>query len=678
MKSSLYLIGIATVLAGTSWEARGESVARLWNEENLAAIRIDFPNPPLHARNLFHTSLAMWDAWAVYEPSALGCVAFDKVSAEDVDAARAEAVSYAAYRVLTARYAHSRAADVTLPALTARLVSLGYDPNVTTTEGDSPAAVGNRVAETVLGFCLHDGAREATGYGDASYAAVNEPLILQFDGTTMLDPNRWQPLAFDVAFTQNGLEASQIQTFVAPHWGDTRPFALRLQSDETIYHDPGMPPQLGDSATDAAFKAGNVEVIRRSSQLDPSNGDLIDISPSAYGNHSLGANDGTGRELNPFTGEPYASNVVPHGDFGRVLAEFWADGPDSETPPGHWNVLANEVTDAPGFVRQIEGVGPEVDPLEWDVKLYFALNAATHDAAVASWWCKRTYDYVRPISSIRYMGSKGQSSDPGGLSYDPEGLPLVEGLIEVVTESSSAPGGRHEHLSGHVGEIAILAWGGEPADPETSYTGAEWILAVAWLPYQRSTFVTPAFAGYVSGHSTFSRAAAEVLTRMTGSPFFPGGLGRFRAEKDAFLKFEQGPSMAIELQWATYYDAADQAGISRLYGGIHVPADDGPGRVIGSACGEDAWNLAKKYYSRSIEAEPIAYTFALDTNGDLELEWDAFPGFYYWVETSADLANFVRYSEPERAESVNGAISIPGFVDGGPRFVRVLRSIEGE
>ena len=64
------------------------------------------------------------------------------------------------------------------------------------------------------------------------------------------------------------------------------------------------------------------------------------------------------------------------------------------------------------------GAGPLLDALEWDVKMYFLLNAALHDAAVAAWSCKREYDYIRPISSIRYMGLKGQSSDPGLPSYD--------------------------------------------------------------------------------------------------------------------------------------------------------------------------------------------------------------------------------------------------------------------
>jgi len=116
------------------------------------------------------------------------------------------------------------------------------------------------------------------------------------------------------------------------------------------------------------------------------------------------------------------------------------------------------------------------------------------------------------------------------------------------------------------------------------------------VPYQLPTFVTPSFPGYVSGHSTFSRASAEVLTGFTGSEWFPGGLSEWTT-KAGTLKVEAGPSRDVTLRWATYYDAADQAGISRLYGGIHIPADDLTGRRIGSECGKGAWARAQLYYA---------------------------------------------------------------------------------
>ena len=106
-----------------------------------------------------------------------------------------------------------------------------------------------------------------------------------------------------------------------------------------------------------------------------------------------------------------------------------------------------------------------------------------------------------------------------------------------------------------------------------------------WWPYQRPSFVTPPFAGYVSGHSTYSRAAAEVLTALTGDPYFPGGMSGFPIPANEFLVFEHGPSVDMVMQCATYRDAADQCSLSRIWGGIHPPADDIPGRSSESGWG---------------------------------------------------------------------------------------------
>lgn len=570
-----------------------QSVARQWDEEVLAAIRIDFPRPPVHARNLFHFSVAMWDAWAAYDSTAVGYLVTEKHVVADPAAARDEAISYAAYRVLRERYSISPNAATTMASLDARMAALGYDPSVTTTEGDEPAAVGNRIAATVLAYGLQDGANEAQNYADPSYTPVNEPLIVALPGTTMEDPNRWQPLALSHQVSQNGIPIpGNVQVYVAPQWASVASFAVDF--DEIL---PGPPPHLRDPDTDAAFKQAAVDVIRASSELDPDDGVMVDISPAGIGNNPLGTNDGSGYDRNPATGKPYAPERVRRGDFRRIIAEFWADGPRSETPPGHWNVLANQVSDSPLTAKRIGGSGPVVDDLEWDVKLYFALNAAVHDAAVGCWGTKRVYDSVRPISMIRYMGERGQSSDPNGPSYDPDGLPLVPGLIEVITPESSRPGRRHAALKDFVGEVALFAWPGNPADPKTQHSGRRWIRAAEWVPYQLDTFVTPAFAAYTSGHSTFSRSAAEVLTRFTGSPFFPGGLASFTAPKNTYLKFELGPTTDVALQWATYYDAADQAGQSRIWGGIHILADDFGGRRMGAAIGANVYDKARTYWA---------------------------------------------------------------------------------
>ena len=219
-----------------------------------------------------------------------------------------------------------------------------------------------------------------------------------------------------------------------------------------------------------------------------------------------------------------------------------------------------------------------------------------HNAAVVAWGLKGKYDSIRPISLIRYMGGLGQSSKPGGAAYNANGLPLVPGLIEVITKASAASGGRHHALAAYVGRVAIKAWAGSPSDPSSETAGVKWMLATAWVPYQLPTFVTPSFPAYVSGHSTFSRSAAEVLAAFTGSPYFPGGLASYRTEAGALL-FEHGPTASISLEWATYFDASDQAGQSRLFGGIHIEADDFIGRMLGSACGKAAWQLAQMYFA---------------------------------------------------------------------------------
>lgn len=603
--------------------ANNASIARIWDEAILDAIRIDTPRPPVHARNLWHLSVAMYDAWAVYDATASGYLTTEKISSLDDEAAaeaRREAISYAAYGVLKDRYALSANAATSLAAFDDLMAELGYDTAVTTTEGDSPAAVGNRVAAAVLAFGDDDGSNQSGNYADPTYTRVNEPLIVDFPGNaTMTDPNHWQPLSLLVSFTQNGLpQASGTQSFIGAGWDDVTPFALTRDNADEPYIDPGTPPQLGDPDTDTEFKDQVLDVIEKSATLSPDLDTEIDISPASYGNNSLGANDGAGYTQNPVTHHAYESQIVKLGDFARVLAEYWADGPNSETPPGHWNVIANDASDHHLATHQFEGSGPELDRLEWDVKLYFALNGALHDAAINCWGLKRVYNSSRPISVIRYMAEHGQSSDSSAASYDPEGLPLEDGVVELITDATW-PNGKHAGIqccvndSGDeapctdsngtpgtqvscVGEVAVHTWPGQPSDRDSQYSGVRWIRAKEWVPYQLDTFVTPAFPGYNSGHSTFSRSAAEVLAAFTGSDYFPGGLGEHIANKNSTLTFERGPSEEITLQWATYSDAADQAGQSRIYGGIHFLADDFTGRIAGSQIGQSAFAKAKTYF----------------------------------------------------------------------------------
>lgn len=577
--------------------APDRSIARRWNEQILGAIRRDIPRPGVHARNLYHLSAAMWDAWAAYDPAADGVFVGEKIDVADPDeraAARAEAISHAAYNLLRHRYAQQTGGPVSALCFAGFMDALGYDAEYGETTGDDPAALGNRVAAAIIAATMDDGANEADNYADATmYKSPNPPLTVDKPGTVLVDPSQWQLLNLAEAATQNGIILpAGVQKYIGGTWGLVTPFAMSKAPDAALYHDPGPPPRFDDPE----MKQWVLELLRKHSKLDPALAETIDISPGAYGNNTLGENDGAGHPQNPATGQPYAPNVVKLGDFARVLAEFWADGPKSETPPGHWNVLANSVSDTPGFARAWGGEGPTLDPLEWDVKLYLALNGAVHDAAITAWGIKREFASIRPISLVRHMAGLGQSSDPDGPSYHPDGLPLEDGVVEVITAESAASGERHAHLSRHVGAIAVRSWRGEPGDRAVETAGVAWILGVEWMPYQRRNFVTPAFPGFVSGHSTFSRAGAEVLTLAIGSPWFPGGLGEYTAPAGTYLVFEDGPSSDVRLQWGTYHDAADQAGQSRLWGGIHLWPDDTIGRQLGSVVGVDAFTRAAAYF----------------------------------------------------------------------------------
>lgn len=620
----------------THLQAQQHSVARRWNEVLLEAIRNDFARPTVHSRNLFHTSIALYDSWAIFDPVAepymLGKTVHDYdcpfngiPTPTDIQSAQEEAMSYASYRLLSHRFANSANPVENQMRFDTLMSNLGYDINFTSTtySNGSPAALGNYLAENLINYGLLDASNEGEGYINQFYEPVNEPLVPMFPGNPEItDPNRWQPLTLQVFIDQAGnVYPINTPAFVGAEWGQVPGFALS-QDDLTVYnrngqdywvfHDPGTPPLMDTTNIDAIveqYKFTFEMVAIWSSHLSADDPTVWDISPASIGNvqsyptdvadypqfyQISGGDPGQGWNLNPATGQPYTPQYVKRGDYTRILAEFWADGPDSETPPGHWFTILNYVNDHPLLEKRYEGTGPVLSDLEWDVKAYFTMGGAVHDAAVTAWGIKGWYDYLRPISAIRYMADLGQSTAASEPNYHPAGLPLITGYVELVEAGDSLAGSNNEN----VGKIKLYTWKGHDyvSNPESDVAGVGWILAENWWPYQRPSFVTPPFAGYISGHSTFSRSAAEVMTLFTGDAFFPGGMGEFEAPMNEFLVFEDGPSEDVTLQWATYRDASDQCSLSRIWGGIHPPVDDLPGRHIGMVVGPDAFNLAKEYF----------------------------------------------------------------------------------
>lgn len=658
--SCLAFVALCVFWLPTSVKAQEaeHDIAFEWIEVQLKGIRTDFARPPIHARNLYHVSLAMYDAWAAYDDVAetmlLGKTLGGYTSEFDgipesilpfltFPDAQEEAISYAAYRVLTHRYENSPGVVTAQARFDSLFAAKGYDPGLTSSNysGGSPAALGNYIAEQVIAFGIQDGANEAFDYVNLYYEPLNEQMVMSDPGNpTIADPNRWQPLAIDGFVDQSGQVLDSSPPFQSPEWGWVVPFALTddqlviYERDNELwptYLDPGPPVYIGGdqpAAADSMFRHHFAMVSIWQSHHDPYNGVMIDASPASIGNapdfpetleeygdfytYFEGGDAGVGHDINPITGLPYEEQSVPLGDYTRILAEFWADGPDSETPPGHWFSILNEVMTHPAFTYDWLGEGDEITPLQYEVQAYLTLGGAVHDAAIAAWGLKGYYDYVRPVSAIRYMADQGQSSDPALPSYSPSGIPLFPGLIELVDDTDSLAGAEGEHI----GKIKVYTWRGPdyivtyelengldaPVDSVGNISGVGWILAENWWPYQRPSFVTPPFAGYVSGHSTFSRAAAEVLTAITGDPYFPGGMGEFECPQDDFLVFEIGPSVDVTLQWATYYDASDQCSLSRIWGGIHPVTDDIRGRQMGIVVGTQSVTLAQSYFDGSINS----------------------------------------------------------------------------
>jgi hypothetical protein len=179
--------------------------------------------------------------------------------------------------------------------------------------------------------------------------------------------------------------------------------------------------------------------------------------------------------------------------------------------------------------------------LDDDVKLFFALSNAIFDAGIVAWDAKRALDSVRPVTAI----------------------PLL--------------------FHGKV----IRAWGG-PGKGTVEMDGANWI------PYQQPSFPTPPFPDFVSGHSTYSAAAARTLALWTGSDLF--GDSVTLAAGSSKIEPRVTPAHPVTLRWKTFTEAANEAGMSRRYGGIHFARADVVGRLLGRMVANQAWQKAQSYF----------------------------------------------------------------------------------
>src|SRR4051794_18216795 len=293
------------------------------------------------------------------------------------------------------------------------------------------------------------------------------------DWNDLRHPARWQPLNI------NG----NVQKFTTPHWGTVKPFAL-ASGDQ---YRPATGPIT--DVTGPAFRKQVDQIIRFSAELT---------------------------------------------DRTKTMADYWANGPHTEFPRGHWALLSQYASAQ--YVSRRNKNDPNNDCL-----LFFALTNAVFDAGIACWDSKRAFDYVRPVSAVRYLYANQQ----------------------------------------------IACWGGVGKGTET-------MLGSKWQPYQEGSVVTPPFPEYPSGHSTFSAAAAYVLNRFTkNNDAF--GASYTAAPRSSTIEPGICPAGSITLSWSTYSAAAEEAGLSRQIGGIHFDQGDQDGRALGRKVGALAWAKAQSY-----------------------------------------------------------------------------------
>jgi hypothetical protein len=469
-----------------------DSIVVRWNEAAIEAVRRSAVPPTAIARGLAIVHTCMYDAWAAYDSEAVPTIpASRRPGRERRPANQQEAISYAAYRA---------AVDV-LPGgretiFDPLMQSLGHDPTEAGAGGRSPAAVGDAACGAVLEARHRDGAnqlgdepggRPGVAYSDyTGYQPVNRPMDLRapFDRSAIVDLDRWQPLTY---LDASGKEVTP--TFLTPQWARVKPFAL---ASPDALRPAAVPVRAGTPAFEAQARH------------------LVEVSAGLT-------------------------------DEQKVIARYWANGPQNEFAPGQWSIFARHVARRDGHGAGAAGV-------ERDVKMFFVLANAMADAAIASWDTKVHFDSVRPITAIRSLFA-GQR---------------------------------------------LRAWAG-PGRGTAEIDGAE------WLPYQSATAPTPPFAEYTAGHSTIGGAGAEALRLFTGRD----DLGTSATVTAGTSGYEPGvPAQDVTLRWATFTEAAEQEGISRLYAGVHFASGDTDGQSMGRRAAALVWERAQTLFTGQAEGSP--------------------------------------------------------------------------
>jgi len=476
-----------------------DNVILKWDDQLLNVIRGNpkGTGPTIAARSLGILHTATYDAWAAYDATAVDTrqrlrldPTLRRPAAERTDPNKAKAISFAAYTVLMDLFPANKASYDAMMATP----ELNYDPADTTS---IPATVGRNAAQAVMDFRHHDGANQlgtdpgsVTGlpYSDTTgYKAVNT-------WDTVTDRWHWQPLCVPIVTSGTPCPStSTIQNPLTPQWENIAPFT---DLDPVSHY-----PKQGAVVFQLPGPAKNADGTYSTADIDTALSDTSNLS-----------------------------------DTEKMKAEYWADGPRSEFPPGHEMLFAQALS----RMRK--------DTLDQDVKLFFVMGNALMDASISAWAAKYEWDFVRPTTAIR------------------------------------------ERYKGQL----ITSWKG----PGKGYGK---VLGQDWLPYQATNVVTPGFPEYVSGHSTFSAAGRTVMAAYFGTDNFNAKV----TIKAGSSQIEPGitPARDVVLSWKTLTASADEAGMSRRYGGIHFQSGDEDGRALGKVIGWNSWTKAQTYFDGTATAQ---------------------------------------------------------------------------
>ncbi|MEZ6088540.1 MAG: vanadium-dependent haloperoxidase [Pirellulaceae bacterium] len=505
-------------------QAENRTVSVIWDQAAQQAVIATSPGPTIASRAYAMVHTAMFDAWSAYDPVAVSTQLSDTLQrppAENVDSLKAEAMSHAAYAVLTDLFPSE------VEQFRSVMSNLGFEIDRTSDDTSTPIGIGNVMADALIAARRNDGSNQSGESADGTpgvpysnntfYSSVNEPR-----NTTVID--RWTPEPVPI-FAEPGTE-HHVQQFLTPHWGQVSPFAL-TNLDQLRPPAP-EPFLLVDGVVDLANAtitlSGGASVAIDSSIV----GSIINPAFIAQAEHVVQA----------------SANLT---DKQKLIAEFWEDAKHTSFPPGTWMTFGQFVS------------GRDQHSLDDDAKLFFALSNAIFDASIATWDAKTHYDYVRPVRAIRDLGTLG--------------------LIGEFDET--------------LGGYAIDAW--------SPGMGTQTILATDFLTYQTpGGDPSPPFSEYTSGHSSFSAAGATILELFTGDELF-GGTVAFERGSSRFEPTST-PATEIELAWDTFRDAADEAGLSRIYGGIHFSDGDLNGRSLGNEVAEAVWRKSQEYITGSVSA----------------------------------------------------------------------------